>query len=97
MDCQGTHHKTKVLGISLGAFGAAFLILGSGEISFQQDTFAGNVLILLNASAYALYLVLIKPIMKHYKSTHCNAVGVFVWRNLYHSFHLAAGTESPLV
>lgn len=75
--------KTKVLGISLGAFGAAFLILGSGEISFHQDTFAGNILILLNASAYALYLVLIKPVMKHYK-----ALTVMRWVFLFGTIYI---------
>jgi drug/metabolite transporter (DMT)-like permease len=60
--------KTKVLGISLGSFGAAFLILGSGQINLHPGTFLGNVFILLNASAYALYLVLIKPVMRHYQA-----------------------------
>ncbi|MBZ0243776.1 MAG: DMT family transporter [Bacteroidales bacterium] len=75
--------KTKILGIALGSFGAAYLILGSGEISFHQGTFIGNILILLNASAYALYLVLIKPIMKHYK-----ALTVMRWVFLFGAIYI---------
>jgi len=82
--------KTKVLGIALGSFGAAYLILGSGEISFSKDTFLGNVLILLNASTYALYLVLIKPIMQHYK-----AITVMRWIFLFGTIFILPFTLMP--
>lgn len=82
--------RTKILGIGLGSFGAAFLILGSGEISFSKDTFTGNILILLNASTYALYLVLIKPIMKYYK-----ALTVMRWVFLFGAIFIIPFTLMP--
>lgn len=82
--------RTKVLGIALGSFGAAYLILGTGEISFSKDTFLGNILILLNASTYALYLVLIKPIMKHYK-----ALTVMRWVFLFGAIFIIPFTLMP--
>ena len=56
----------KIIGISLGALGASWLILRVGDISFSSDTFVGNLLILINASSYALFLVLVKPLMAKY-------------------------------
>lgn len=54
----------KSLGIGLGATGAILLTLtagtGSGDSSF------GDLLIFINAMSYALYLVLVKPLMKKY-------------------------------
>ncbi len=57
----------KITGILLGATGAVILILYRGEISFSSDTFTGNFLALLNTLAYAVYIVLIKPVMARYK------------------------------
>ncbi len=58
--------KSKVLGIILGFSGAVYLILGQGQISFSSDTLLGNLFILVNASSYAIFLVLVKPLMKTY-------------------------------
>ena len=56
----------KLLGILLGIIGAVMIILGKGEISFNFDTFTGNVLIFINATSFALYLIVIKPLMNKY-------------------------------
>ncbi len=58
----------KVSGIILGGAGALIIILSHGKISFSSNEFLGNLLILINASCWALYLVLIKPVMDKYKS-----------------------------
>ena len=58
--------RLKALGIALGSAGALWLILKSGNFSFSSDTLLGNVFILINASSYALFLVLVKPLMKKY-------------------------------
>jgi drug/metabolite transporter (DMT)-like permease len=56
----------KALGILIGMVGT-FLILVMGKtLSFGSDTFIGDILILVNASSYGVYLVLISPIMKKY-------------------------------
>jgi len=57
----------KISGITLGLAGTLYLILSKGEISFSSDTFLGNLLIVINASSFAFYLVIIKPILKKYK------------------------------
>lgn len=57
----------KILGIIIGAAGAIWLILYRGDLDFSPRTFSGNLMILLNATSYAFYLVLIKPIMMKYK------------------------------
>jgi drug/metabolite transporter (DMT)-like permease len=58
--------QNKVIGIFLGFAGAVFLILQSGNFIFSSDTFIGNIFILINASSYGLFLVLIKPFMVKY-------------------------------
>lgn len=57
----------RLAGIILGFTGAAFLILSHGQLTFASGTFTGNIFILINASSYGLFLVLVKPLMKRYK------------------------------
>lgn len=68
----------KLIGISLGASGAAFLILSQGNISFSSSTFVGNLFILINAASYATFLVIVKPLMKKY-----NALTIMKWVFLF--------------
>ena len=58
----------KSVGIALGSAGAVWLILKNGTVSFSTGTFLGNLFILINASSYALFLVLIKPLMQKYRA-----------------------------
>ena len=70
----------KIVGIWIGGTGAGYLILKSGEVSFQSETFLGNIIMFLNASSYAVYLVLVKPLMSKYKpSTVIKWVFLFGW------------------
>ena len=57
----------KILGIVCGATGAILLILYSGDISFGNEQLVGNLMIIINALSYALYLVIVKPLLKKYK------------------------------
>ena len=57
----------KIIGIALGTAGASILILMAGQLSMASSTFVGNILIFINISSYAFYLVLAKPIMTKYK------------------------------
>jgi drug/metabolite transporter (DMT)-like permease len=70
--------KTKILGIVLGLSGAMLLntyIRGEWVIpSFSNETAFGDFLVFLNATAYAIYLVIIKPVMQKY-----NPVTVIKW------------------
>lgn len=56
----------KTAGIILGASGAMILILYGNKVNFSSDTFIGNLFALVNMLAYALYLVIIKPVMARY-------------------------------
>lgn len=58
----------KFLGILLGGSGAAILILTSNHGNFSFAKSIGDLIILLNAIMYALYLVWTKPLMKKYGS-----------------------------
>lgn len=60
--------STKIVGVIIGAFGAISLITYSGAVSFSPDHLLGNLLIFGNATAYALYLVIVKPVSTRYKS-----------------------------
>ena len=54
-----------ILGVFLGLFGAGFLILNSSEID-GGSSFLGDVLVFINALSYAIYLIMIKSMMKKY-------------------------------
>jgi len=58
----------KLIGILFGFIGAVYLILQGGSISFGSNTSLGNLFTFLNASSYALFLVLVKPLLKKYST-----------------------------
>lgn len=55
----------KILGIVLALVGA-ILLLYKDEFGITGDTFKGDLYNLINASCYAFYLVLVKPMMQKY-------------------------------
>ncbi|MDB5202132.1 MAG: hypothetical protein JWQ27_1541 [Ferruginibacter sp.] len=56
----------KIAGLSLGIAGAVVLLMAK-EIGGQaKDAVFGDVLIILNAISYAVYFILVKPLMKEY-------------------------------
>jgi drug/metabolite transporter (DMT)-like permease len=58
----------KIFGIILGATGALLVILSSGNGDFGSGTMLGDFMIFVNSVSWALYLVLIKPLMEKYNS-----------------------------
>ena len=54
----------KSFGIALGATGAVLLTLAAGTGS--GDSSLGDLFIFINAASYAVYLVIVKPLMKKY-------------------------------
>ncbi|MBZ0206454.1 MAG: DMT family transporter [Flavobacteriales bacterium] len=63
----------KAMGVALGAVGALVLIfVGSGEGG--GSSVLGDLFIFINASSYAIFLVLVKPLMSKY-----SAVTVMSW------------------
>ena len=69
--------NNKLLGIFIGAVGAVLLVW-YGKKAGGTSSALGNLLVFINACAYALYLVLVKPLMKKY-----NAITVVSWAFLF--------------
>lgn len=55
----------KILGILTGATGVVMLLLSSNQKG-PEDIFIGDLLILVNATSYACFLVAVKPLMLKY-------------------------------
>ncbi len=63
-----SHEKAtwqKILGLVLGLSGALVILAGRG-FNFSSDTLLGDLFILINATSYAIYLVIVRPLMKKY-------------------------------
>ncbi len=59
--------RRKLLGIIIGAIGAISLIAYGKEVSLTgENVKLGNLMILVNAASYAMYLVVVKPLMQKY-------------------------------
>ena len=58
--------KKKLLGIFIGLFGAVILIVFGKDTGLATNASLGNLLVFVNASSYALYLILIKNLTKRY-------------------------------
>lgn len=56
----------KTVGLAIGALGTYLFVTKDG-ISWTSDSFVGDIFILVNATSYAVYLVLVKPLMEKYK------------------------------
>jgi drug/metabolite transporter (DMT)-like permease len=57
----------KLMGVGLGAAGAAALILSRPSTGkLPADALLGNVYLLVNATVFGLYLVLVAPLMRQY-------------------------------
>jgi len=55
----------KILGLVLGCSGALIILSGKG-FNFNSSTMWGDLLVLINASSFAVYLVIVRPLMKKY-------------------------------
>lgn len=58
----------KIAGVIVGAIGAYLLITKDG-VTLGKGTFLGDLLVLINGASYAVYLVIVKPLMAKYKAT----------------------------
>jgi drug/metabolite transporter (DMT)-like permease len=57
----------KYLGLFLGISGAFLLMSAGKEITVTGNSALGDLFVFLNAASYAIYLVLIKPLMQRYR------------------------------
>lgn len=60
----------KLLGLLLGIGGSALLILSKENSGIGSDVLLGDVLVVINAISYALYFILVKPLMQKYSALH---------------------------
>jgi len=58
--------RQKILGIGLGIVGAIMLIMYGNKVAFDLAGSLGDLMILINAISYGVYLVLVKPLMSKY-------------------------------
>ncbi len=56
----------KISGILIGCIGAGILIAYGQNIQFSSNGLIGDLFILINATSYAIYLVIVKPLMEKY-------------------------------
>jgi len=68
----------KITGIALGGGGALILILYGKTMNMSTNSFAGNILVMLNMLFYALYLVILKPLTHKY-----HPMTVLKWVSLF--------------
>lgn len=66
--------RLKGIGIFLGLMGAGFLVGNGRTISLSSSGLVGDLLVCLNATSYAVYLVLVKQLMMKY-----NTMTVLKW------------------
>jgi len=67
----------KLIGITVGGIGAVLLVW-YGKSAAGMSSTIGNLFVFTNACSYALYLVIVKPMMKKY-----NAITVISWVFLF--------------
>lgn len=60
--------KRKVFGIFLGLIGTGFLILYGKSATNATNASLGNLLVLINATAYGFYLIIVKKLMDKYNA-----------------------------
>ncbi len=58
----------KILGILLGLFGTAFLILYGKSVGNATNATLGNILVFINAVSYGFYLIVVKKLMDKYNA-----------------------------
>jgi drug/metabolite transporter (DMT)-like permease len=60
-------HAGRIAGLLLGVSGAACLILLGGKDKAATHALQGDLFVFLNATSYALYLILVKPLIYRYR------------------------------
>ncbi|HEY6504424.1 MAG TPA: DMT family transporter [Chitinophagaceae bacterium] len=56
----------KIAGLALGVIGSAWLIAGKQGAGQPKDYLLGDIFIVLNGISYAIYFILVKPLMERY-------------------------------
>ncbi len=59
--------NNKIIGLILGVSGAVMLVLIGGKDKQASNALLGDIFVLFNATSYAIYLVMVKPLMNKYR------------------------------
>ncbi len=59
--------RVQTLGVFVGMVGALILVLYQKGLSFESQSLKGNLMIFGNTTAYAVFLIMVKPALKKYK------------------------------
>lgn len=73
----------KFSGLTLAIGGATTLLLFKGNLEFGSETIAGDLMTLVNSASWAIFVVMVKPIMMKY-----NTVTAMRWMFLYGSVYM---------
>lgn len=71
----------QIVGLILGAIGAATLVINSGKGTGNASTI-GDIYVIFNALSYAIYLIIVRPLMKDYHPItiiFLNFLTGFIW------------------
>jgi drug/metabolite transporter (DMT)-like permease len=61
-----TFNTQRILGLILSFVGSVFLITNGKSLSLNEEGMVGDIMIIINAIAYAIYLVAVKPLVNKY-------------------------------
>lgn len=64
----------KIVGLLCSVIGAILLITSGKQLSFNENTILGDMMTLINAISYAIYLVSVKPLVNKY-----SMFNLFAW------------------
>ncbi|MEI8136615.1 MAG: DMT family transporter [Bacteroidota bacterium] len=73
----------KFSGLTLAIAGALILLFFKGNFDFGSETMTGDIMTLVNSTSWAIFVVMVKPIMQKY-----NTVTVMRWMFLFGSIYI---------
>ncbi len=71
----------RILGLILSFMGAYFLVADGRSVSLGADTLKGDILVAINAAAYGVYLVIVRPLVQRY-----HFLTILFWVYVFGSF-----------
>lgn len=74
---------TKLSGLAMAITGAILILRYKGNFEVGSDTIVGDVMTLINSASWAIFIVMVKPIMQKY-----NTVTAMRWMFLFGSIYI---------
>lgn len=73
----------KLTGLAMAITGAVLILRYRGNFEVGSDTIAGDIMTLINSASWAIFIVMVKPIMEKY-----NTVTAMRWMFLFGSLYM---------